>query len=123
MPSQFVILSGPDKGRTYPLIPGSPFIIGRGQPSHTKLVDPQVSRNHCEVSVDGGRTMVSDSGSVGGTFLNDQRITSQELRTGDVIRVGETVLRFENALAEETILPPPPVKEIVFAQKARGQAV
>ena len=131
MPTQLVIISGPDKGRTFPLVAGSPFIIGRGQTSHTKLVDPQVSRNHCELRVEGGRVLVTDSGSVGGTFLNDQRITTQELRAGDVIRVGETALRFDNTVAEDATLPPTPgkevaaapAKEIVFAQKARGQTV
>ena len=129
MPLQLVIISGPDKGRTFPLIAGSPLIIGRGPTSHTKLVDPHTSRNHCEVRLEGSRVLVTDSGSVGGTFLNGQRITTQELRAGDVIRVGETDLRFESP-AEEATLPPPvkeivpaPAKEIVFAQKARGQAV
>ena len=83
--------------------------------------------------LEAGRVLVTDSGSVGGTFLNGQRITTQELRAGDVVRVGETELRFENPAAEEATLPPTaikkpvtkaaPAKDIVFAQKARGQAV
>lgn len=140
MPFQLVIISGPDTGRTFPLLPGSPFVIGRGQTSLTKLVDPHVSRNHCEVRVDGGRVIVTDSGSVGGTFVNGQRITAHELKAGDVVRVGETALRFDSPIAEETTLPPTPArtvapapapppavekgaKEVIFAQKARGQAI
>ena len=83
--------------------------------------------------LEAGRVLVTDSGSVGGTFLNGQRITTQELRAGDVVRVGETELRFENPAVEEATLPPTaikkpvtkaaPAKDIVFAQKARGQAV
>jgi serine/threonine protein kinase len=132
MSFQLIIINGPEMGRTFPLSAGSPLIIGRGQTSHTKLVDPHTSRNHCVVRLEAGRVLVTDSGSVGGTFLNGQRIATQQLRTGDVIRVGETDLRFESP-AEEATLPPPPVvddspaptpaKDIVFAQKARGHAV
>ncbi len=125
MPSMFVIISGPDKGRTFPVLIGSPLIIGRGATSHTNLVDPHVSRNHCEAHLVGGRVLVTDSGSVAGTFLNGKRITTQQLRTGDVLRVGETDLRFESPAAEESTLPPPdeeiasapaPAKEIAPAR-------
>lgn len=147
MPLQLVVISGPDKGRVFPLVAGAPLVIGRGQTSTTKLLDPHSSRNHCEVRLEGGRAIVTDSASASGTFLNGQRVTTQELRAQDVIRVGETDLRFESSAANDATLPPPsrvretvqapaspsrvketvqaptPPKEIVFAQKGRGQVV
>ncbi len=122
MPTQLVVVAGPDKGRIFPLPSGAILSIGRGQTSQTKLVDPHISRNHCEVRVEGVRVLVKDLGSAAGTFVNGQRLTTgQELRAGDVLRVGGTEMRFESALAEETTLPPPPAKEIVFANKPGGR--
>src|SRR5207245_11291905 len=128
---------GPDEGRSFPLTPCTVVSIGRGPTSHTHLVDLHVSRLHCEIRWQGGRVAVTDNKSAGGTFVNGQRISSQELRPGDVIRIGETELRFESTVAAETTLPPPAplvpklefgnqgaaAKEVVFANKPGGRVL
>jgi hypothetical protein len=43
MIGQFVVIEGPDKGKSYQVEPGKAFLIGRGQNSDTKLTDPSVS--------------------------------------------------------------------------------
>jgi hypothetical protein len=52
MPSQLVVVAGPDKGRAFPLDAGAALSIGRGATSLTRLLDLAVSRGHCEVRVD-----------------------------------------------------------------------
>src|SRR5258708_7292164 len=124
MPIQLEVLSGPDKGRIFPLTSESALAIGRGAQSHTRLVDPAVSRIHCEVQLHGNTAVVTDARSVSGTFVNGTRITTQTLRPGDIIRIGDTQLRLDHDVAEEkTVMPgePPakpaagkPLGEIVF---------
>jgi serine/threonine protein kinase len=92
---QLVVTAGPDQGRTYPLDEGKILVIGRGQATETRLRDPHVSRTHCQVEVDGGRLLLKCAGGAGGTQVNGERVTERELKPGDVIRIGDTELRFQ----------------------------
>jgi DNA-binding CsgD family transcriptional regulator len=58
--------------------------------------DPQVSRAHLVLEELGGRWTLADDGlSRNGSFVNGARISGrQRLADGDVVRVGETLLRF-----------------------------
>ncbi len=110
MIAQFEVIVGADKGRVFPLAlaPGGSVILGRGRQSLTRLNDPQVSRAHCQIEIRGGDLIVKDLNSVGGTFVNDRAIGEHVLRTGDILRLGETRLRFERVeLADRQTLPPP----------------
>jgi pSer/pThr/pTyr-binding forkhead associated (FHA) protein len=118
MPPQLVVVAGPDKGRVFPLTAGETISIGRGSRSDTRLVDLSVSRIHCEIRFEANRARVSDANSASGTFVNGKLISAeQELRAGDVIRIGETQLRFEDDIAEESTLMPGavPVKKTTGA--------
>ena len=109
MSPQLVVVAGPDLGRAFPLAPEAALAIGRGAQSHTRLVDLAVSRIHCEVRLEDGRVIVTDAKSASGTFVNAQRIDSKELRPGDVIKIGNTELRYECDVAQEKTLPPTPM--------------
>ena len=61
MKHQLVIVAGPEKGRTFELDDGQTLAIGRGQASDTKINDPSMSRVHCRVQIDGGKTMLLDA--------------------------------------------------------------
>lgn len=95
MQAQLLIVSGPDKGRVFPLEDGQTLAIGRGADSQTSLSDPRVSRQQCLLEVDGQRFILSDTNSSGGTYLNGERISRVELQPGDVFRIGETEIRLE----------------------------
>ena len=71
-------------------------VIGREQASaDLVLSDSNVSRRHAELSrTDAGWT-IADLGSTNGTRVNGQRITSQALRSGDVITLGLIELQFK----------------------------
>jgi serine/threonine protein kinase len=97
MDKQLAVISGNEKGKVFPLPDSGAFTIGRSNTTDTKLTDLRVSRNHCQVQLDGAQVKLSDSKSATGTFVNDQRIEAErELRTGDLIRVGDTILRFDS---------------------------
>ena len=107
MDMQLVVIAGPDQGRSFALADGQTLVIGRGQASNTQLGDPHVSRVHCQMEVEGGKASLTHSGGSGGTFVNGKTIDRQQLEPGDVIRIGETELRFE---LEGTPEEPTPVR-------------
>jgi serine/threonine protein kinase len=107
MTIQLTVIAGPDKGRSFPLQPGTPLLVGRSKDTQTKLNDPSASRVHCQVHFEGDQVVVQDRQSAAGTWVNGKRVTQQPLRPGDVIRVGDTQLRFETGdLANQSTLAP-----------------
>jgi len=93
---RLVIERGPGftAGTELPLEGG--LSIGRA-PANSLAVDDQfMSHMHARILRRGAFFYVEDLGSTNGTFLNDQRITGDaQLRVHDELRLGETVLRYE----------------------------
>ena len=71
-------------------------LIGRGTgENHLRIAgDRSLSRNHAAVVYDSAarRFALEDQGSRNGTHVNGRRAVREHLATGDVIRLGETVL-------------------------------
>ena len=109
MALQVVIIEGPDQGHKFPLAPATFIVLGRGRAAQLRLNDPQVSREHCHICASDDGIMVSDAGSMGGTFVNGSLVREHRLRLGDMIRVGQTLLRvqLEDAMGHPTIAPAP----------------
>jgi len=63
--------------------------IGRHPDSDISLDDITVSRRHVEITHSNNRYVVSDSGSLNGTYLNQRRVDSAELTQGDELQVGK----------------------------------
>jgi pSer/pThr/pTyr-binding forkhead associated (FHA) protein len=95
MSAQLRVTAGRDIGRLFPLLLGQPLLVGRDYATHTRLKDPQVAMLHCQIEAREGNFVVTDRGSVGGTFVNGARVTEHILQPGDVLRVGDTKLHFE----------------------------
>ncbi len=77
-----------------------PFVVGRDETGLGQLgPDPQISRTHARVyPIDSGECVVEDLGSTNGTLVNGRRITAPVvLSSGDLIAVGQSVLRYEAA--------------------------
>jgi hypothetical protein len=108
MPARLVVVAGPDQGKAFPLPAAGIVLIGRGRTAQVCLADPHVSRSHCQVKIEAGRILAEDLNSVGGMFVNDNRVSTQPLRPGDVIRIGSSLLRLElGDLADQATLAPP----------------
>jgi hypothetical protein len=57
--------------------------------------DNGIEKLHARIIQKNNRYLLADANTPGGTYLNDERITSpQPLKSGDAIRVGGSVLRF-----------------------------
>src|SRR6476659_7795423 len=101
MVKRLVVLAGPDEGRVFRL-GTDPLMLGRSRATESHLIDPHVSRIHCQVTLEGERYIISDFDSAGGTFVNGKKITKQPLQPGDLIRIGNTRLQYSEdaSLAE-----------------------
>ena len=70
-----------------------PITIGRNPDAGIRLTDRWASRRHCELFEQDGHLAVRDLGSTHGTYVNGRRVTAPtELRRGDTIQVGKTVM-------------------------------
>lgn len=66
--------------------------IGTAAECELRLRDPAVSRIHCEVRHRFGRVAVRDLGSKNGVVLQSVRVSDGEMRVGDTLRLGETIV-------------------------------
>ena len=71
--------------------------IGRGGPNEVRLDgDDFASAQHARVEPRRDGVWIEDVGSTNGTFVNGVRLSkARKLAAGDLVRVGETDLRFE----------------------------
>lgn len=74
---------------------GKTITIGR-EVGDIKIKHPAVSARHAKIEKDGNSFSIHDMGSTNGTLVNDQSITTHELRNGDVISIGKYNLTFQN---------------------------
>lgn len=71
------------------------LLIGRDPHSSLVLNDPGVSGRHATLEDRGGTWTLVDLGSTNGTFVNGHRVTEADLRSGDKLGFGSSVVRFE----------------------------
>jgi hypothetical protein len=85
---------GLNKGDHFDLFGG--ISLGRSADADVRLDDRYASGFHARVFSRGGGYVVEDLNSTNGTLLNSQELHGEaDLRPGDVIRIGDTELRFE----------------------------
>ena len=89
------VSKGTEQGKVYALN-ASTMLIGRDSTNPICVADIEVSRRHCRLVLDDEFFVLSDLGSSNGTFVNGDRIKQCELRSGDQIRIGATVLVFNH---------------------------
>ena len=96
-----VIISGAEMGRRIDLT-HEEVSIGRSEQCTVCVNSDLVSRRHAVVNRVLGHYIVVDLKSTNGTFVNDQRVERAELKDGDLLRTGKTVLKYlENNLELE----------------------
>lgn len=84
--------------KTIDLDQGDVFVAGREPTSQIHIDDQRVSRRQFEIKKINGSFLITDLGSVNGTYLNGQMLPQNEpapLRSGDVITVLDNQIIFE----------------------------
>jgi len=92
------------KGREIPLNKAV-LTIGRAESCDIGLFgDPGVDRLHARIQQQKDRYLIADAGSSTGTFVNDVPVGEPTpLRSGDLIRLGSSVLRFRERVKRKTV--------------------
>lgn len=85
---------GLEPGERFDLIGG--LSIGRSAEADVRIDDRYASGVHARIFSRDGRTYIEDMNSTNGTQLNDATLSDEaELIDGDVVRIGDTELRYE----------------------------
>lgn len=108
LPAGAMLIS--DGGEFYSL--AQPVLtLGRAPDCSIMLSDPYVSRLHAQIRLRGQHFVLLDAGSHSGTFVNEARIHEHRLSSGDVLRLGRTLLIYQDQQFDETQatqpMPPP----------------
>ncbi len=69
--------------------------IGRGAANQIAIDDSKSSRNHCRVQLTDHGYTIEDLNSKNGTLLNGEPITTERLRPGDRVSIGNTHFTFQ----------------------------
>jgi serine/threonine-protein kinase len=90
-----VVKEGPHQGQVFSFQGHDTFFVGRSQRAHFRLpaADEFFSRIHFMVEVNPPHCRLLDMGSKNGTCVNGQRVDTADLKDGDLIKAGTTVLR------------------------------
>jgi hypothetical protein len=95
--ASLVVLAGPGLRTGATLAVTGPTVVGRDAGSGIRLeVDEFASTRHATIEPGADGVWVEDLGSTNGTFVNGSKIEARtRLRSGDVVRIGQTELRVE----------------------------
>ena len=84
---------GPSRGARF-LITSEGSTIGRAPSNEIFLDDVTVSRAHATIRREGSDFIFTDSGSLNGSYINNQQATTHRLVTGDEIQIGKFHMLF-----------------------------
>jgi pSer/pThr/pTyr-binding forkhead associated (FHA) protein len=88
-----IVRAGAQAGARFPLV--EPVTrLGRHPDSEISLDDITVSRRHAEIERTPEGHVVTDAGSLNGTYVNQERIDKMLLRHGDELQIGKFRLVF-----------------------------
>ena len=99
---RLILQSGAGMGTEYPL-EKTELILGRDMSNDLVVNDPEVSRRHARLVLEGANYRLEDLGSTNGTFIRGQRLAAPVmLRPGEIITLGEkVVLRYEVTMTSD----------------------
>lgn len=79
------------------------FNIGRNSTNEIVLDDKMVSRQHAQLIVlENGQVSIKDLSSSNGTFVNGNKITECNLKAGDIVKCGNTFVKWTQFIREST---------------------
>lgn len=93
--ADLVVVKGVHRGAFAKVVEGS-VVIGRAADADLSLgEDAKASHRHARVSALGNeRYFLEDLGSTNGTFVNNERVEQTPLRSGDLVKIGRSLIVF-----------------------------
>jgi hypothetical protein len=95
-------ISGKYQGGEFPLRPHREIIIGRSSDLDMVLVEDMVSRKHAKITTDDHAVTIQDLGSTNGTFVNGEKVRKADLKDGDRILIGTSIIKIVYVEGEAT---------------------
>ena len=91
---QLTVSTGPNQWDTFMLMASQPgrLLVGTGPAAEARLTDPEVSRRHAALEVQGSRLRLQDLGSTNGTFVNGIEVRDALLVGGECVQLGNTAI-------------------------------
>lgn len=83
----------------------TPFTLGRQSDNDLVLLDNRISRHHARVVQNEQGYCIEDLGSRHGTFVNNERVETALLKTGDQVSLGVVDSYQLSFVAEQVVLP------------------
>jgi serine/threonine-protein kinase len=118
------VKAGPHEGAVFEFTERANFIVGRSDRAHFRLPvkDKSISRIHFMIELNPPLCRLIDMESTNGTKVNGQKVSNVELKDGDRITAGQTVLLVNVdsrddplVMSAETLLPSAPAASAVRA--------
>jgi pSer/pThr/pTyr-binding forkhead associated (FHA) protein len=86
-------ISGKYQGGEFPIEEGQDIVIGRSSDLDMVLVEEMVSRRHAHIKMRAGVISIEDLGSTNGTFVNGEKVQRAQLKEGDRVLIGTSILK------------------------------
>ena len=84
----------PQGGQSHEVtLQGTVAVIGRDPACELVVSDPKCSRRHAVLEAGPQGITIRDAGSANGVFVNDRKVERSPLKEGDLVRLGDVVLK------------------------------
>ena len=90
-----VAINGAQRGQDFRIVDGK-NMIGTAADADIVLTDQYMSSRHAVLRHEEGVFVLVDLDSTNGTYVNDQRVSKEELIDNDKVRLGRTELKFKS---------------------------
>lgn len=110
MPAELIVVNGPRAGTRFTL-GAAEILVGRDPNAKIVLPDTEVGWRHCTVRQQGGRFLVTDLRTSGGTYVNGIRTAERWLEDKDQIGIGKITLMYRTGETSTDTAPAPVVAD------------
>jgi len=119
-------ISGKYQGGEYPLQDARDLVIGRSSDLDMVLIEDMVSRKHAKITLQDGAITIADLGSTNGTFVNGEKVKKAQLKEGDRVLIGTSILKLvtvqRSAQAIDARAAQQQLERTAAAQERRGRS-
>ena len=99
------------------MVPNKEIVVGRSSDLDMVLVEEMVSRKHARITYEHESIVIEDLGSTNGTFVNGEKIKRVQLKEGDRVLIGTSILKVVAQDGPPPQAPSRPNLEVVAAQR------
>jgi pSer/pThr/pTyr-binding forkhead associated (FHA) protein len=88
-------MNGELRGRDFRLVDGK-NVMGTAADCDVVLTDPYLSSKHAVIRHENGVFTLVDLDSTNGTYLNERRVSKEDLIDNDKVRLGRSEMKFKS---------------------------